>query len=328
MARRIVSRVVMVVTGLAIRPSMLVGSGSRRARSLIKSADVVELQWTSTLTLIPTVRRLNSSALVVGYFHEVANDPYRRVVSGSSPQAIALRRVYKSERAAERRLLNALDLAVVLSDKDGHLLEHLGFQGEVFVVHPPIEVAGVVSGLHPGEVVTFAAHFGRPENANGARWLIDEVWPFVLSSMPNSVLKIVGANPPRWLLRRASPNVLVTGWVPDLNKYLSEARVVAVPLHGGAGVKFKILEAMAHHVPVVSTVVGADGIVQVVGEDCFVAITDDPREFASSIIRMVGDNTQWLNISSRAHSAILEHYDFKGTVASLAERYRVGRRGT
>jgi glycosyltransferase involved in cell wall biosynthesis len=327
-ARRIVSSVAIVLTGLAIRPSMLVRSGSRRARSLIKSAGVVELQWTSALTLIPTVRQLNSSALVVGYFHEVANDPYRRIVNGSSPRAIALRRIYKSERAAEIKLLNALDLAVVLSDKDGHLLEHLGFQGEVFVVHPPIEVAGVVSELHPGEVVTFAAHFGRPENADGARWLIDEVWPFVLSAMPNSVLKIVGAKPPRWLLRRESPNVLITGWVPNLNTYLSESRVVAVPLQSGAGVKFKILEAMAHHVPVVSTVVGADGIAQVVGEDSFVAITDDPKEFASSIIRVVGDDAQWLDISSRAHSAILEHYDFGATVASLAERYRVGRRGT
>ena len=67
-----------------------------------------------------------------------------------------------------------------------------------------------------------------------------------------------------------------------------------------------------------------DGIVQVVGLDSFVSITNDPMEFASAIIRIVGDDDKWLKVSSHAYSAKLENYNFESAVASLAGRYTAG----
>ena len=56
-------------------------------------------------------------------------------------------------------------------------------------------------------------------NAHGVKWLLDSVWPQISERAPGARLFIVGARPPRWLLARASANVIVTGYVDDVRPY-------------------------------------------------------------------------------------------------------------
>ena len=54
-----------------------------------------------------------------------------------------------------------------------------------------------------------------------------------------------------------------------------------MPLRYGAGVKFKVIDAMSYGVPVVSTTVGAEGI----GDSSwFAAISDDPQRLAEALL--------------------------------------------
>jgi glycosyltransferase involved in cell wall biosynthesis len=59
---------------------------------------------------------------------------------------------------------------------------------------------------------------------------------------------------------KRDPRILVTGAVPDIRPYLSAASTMVVPLFQGSGTRFKILEAWAARVPVISTAKGAEGL--------------------------------------------------------------------
>jgi glycosyltransferase involved in cell wall biosynthesis len=60
-----------------------------------------------------------------------------------------------------------------------------------------------------------------------------------------------------------------------------------VPLRAGSGTRLKILNSWAMGKPVVSTSIGCEGLAAVDGEN--ILIRDDPREFASAILRVLDD---------------------------------------
>ena len=93
-------------------------------------------------------------------------------------------------------------------------------------------------------------------------------------------LMIVGANPtPAVSALGAIPGVTVTGTVPDVRPYYHNALAAIVPLRTGGGTRLKILEAMAAGVPVVSTVLGAEGLAVTPGSDILIADADDPQHW-------------------------------------------------
>ncbi len=61
--------------------------------------------------------------------------------------------------------------------------------------------------------------------------------------------------------------------VPDVLPYFRKADILVVPLRYGAGTRVKILEAMAHGLPGVTTTKGCEGIAAENGEHLLIADT-------------------------------------------------------
>ena len=58
---------------------------------------------------------------------------------------------------------------------------------------------------------------------------------------------------------KASEDVIITGFVENLNPLLDKMRISVAPLRFGAGIKGKIASAMAVGLPVVATEFAAEG---------------------------------------------------------------------
>ena len=110
--------------------------------------------------------------------------------------------------------------------------------------------------------VLFVGGYGHPPNVDAATWLVDEILPRVHETLPAATLHLVGSNPPDSVRELAGDTVTVHGYVTDEELAALYRRVGAaiVPLRYGAGVKGKVIEAIAAHVPLVTTEVGAEGI--------------------------------------------------------------------
>ena len=289
---------------------------------LFRDADVVELQWAPAISVARDVRALCPDVRIVAFFHEVLNDPFRTVSwPGANVIRVLLSFLAVQQKRAELKAMRYLDAAIVPCQKDADLLVGLGFKGSVHVETPPIEVSDVVPSVHQGKTVLFSGHFARPENSTGAKWLIERVWPSVLQQEPRAQLVIAGSSPPKWLCDLGNEGVKITGWVPDLNGYYGEARVFAASLLSGAGVKLKILEAMANNVPVVATPVAADGIADLIGKECFVKISADPTAFATSLVAALRDDELCHRSASQATLQIERHYSFEPDARKIAMYY-------
>lgn len=137
-----------------------------------------------------------------------------------------------------------------------------------------------------GNIVFTGSMDWRP-NQDAALFFLDEIFPLLRKQYEKLRFYIVGRNPPHFLRKRGTDDIIITGTVEDIRPYLRKAALVVVPLRIGGGSRLKILEAMAMRKPVVSTSVGAEGLEISDGENILLA--QSPEDFAHECLRLLDD---------------------------------------
>jgi glycosyltransferase involved in cell wall biosynthesis len=161
-----------------------------------------------------------------------------------------------------------------------------------------------------------------PPNADGIRWFMGEVFPLIREHVPEAALTIIGKNPPKDFLERASRDpqfVKVTGYVPDLTPYLEQAAIMVVPVRAGGGMRVRILEAFAQAIPVVTTTIGLEGIDARPGEDVLVA--DTPAGFAAAVVRLLQDESLQSRLAANGRRLAEQRYDWKVVLKAMDTIY-------
>lgn len=124
----------------------------------------------------------------------------------------------------------------------------------------------------------------------GSTWFIERVWPLVQAERPESVLTLLGRNSLEFSDAIKAPNVVAVGAVESAEPFFKQARLCIVPLLFESGTRFKILEAGASAVPVVTTALGAEGLDLVDGYHAI--IRDTPEGFAAAVVQLLSDGDE------------------------------------
>lgn len=209
--------------------------------------------------------------------------------------------------------------------------QELAIWGKVGAVMYPSEVeASVVRDMAPGSLaraiplycfdefkpraaaatgknVLFVAGFAHPPNIDAALLLINKIAPLVWAHDPDVRFTLAGSSPTQVVQAMASEQVTVTGWISDddLADLYRMARVAIVPLTYGAGVKGKVVEALALGLPLVTTPVGAEGIP---GVEAVACVSETPAGLAAGIIQLLEDDALWLGRSNAALAYAQQHF--------------------
>ncbi|MDR0837823.1 MAG: glycosyltransferase family 4 protein [Propionibacteriaceae bacterium] len=282
-------------TFTAGRSPWVYGRALRRDREipkLLEQADFVEAQWSETASLFTDVPVLRDCAQpVVLIIHDVITQREERKSSlvpfWNVPRKIAMMiRSAQAERNEVQALRRAA-ITVALSGKDETLLRHLVPEAQISQVNPLIGAQARAADLPDAPAALFVGAFARSFNVDAALWMLREIWPRVLKTIPDATLTIAGANPPKELIVAAAayPSVTVTGFVDTLDDVYETARLVVVPLRGGAGVKFKTVEALVRGIPLVSTPVGAEGLARYISNSF--KVVRDAKGFAAAAIELL-----------------------------------------
>ena len=296
-------------------------TADRRALAILESADIVEIHHAPGFAWIPMIRSLPGTRRIVSVSHDIYTDALTSLAKGArNPwRRFESKVLLIRTRRQEPFWLDQSDLTLVFGKRDQRLLEELGVRTPTRVISPFVELPD--SPLpQEGSDVVFVAAFGRSQNADSAIWFVKEVWPLVMRQLPNARLRLVGSDPPRSVLALSSGSVEVTGFVGDLGTIYRNAAVAIAPLRTGAGVKFKVVQALAYGRPVVSTSIGIEGI-DLPADPRLLRVADDPRGFADSLVEAlgeVGDET----ICYRAHEFAMTHYSFDRSMAGIGSTYR------
>ncbi len=133
----------------------------------------------------------------------------------------------------------------------------------------------------------FSGNMDFPPNYVAALWLLDHVFPRVVEQVPEAQLVLAGANPPDPLKARARHNVVVTGYVQDLNHEIACSALYVAPLMTGSGFKNKIVEAIANRTYVVATPFAVEFLDSFTRG--FIAVADSEQGMADLIVSLLRD---------------------------------------
>lgn len=210
-------------------------------------------------------------------------------------------------REQELSLTRAADATNVVSPVERDILramEPLANVVHISLVHEPS--ASPVPGFTERSDVLFLGGFRHTPNVDAAMWLAEEILPRMLEKDPSVRVHVVGQNPPEDLLEMESDNLVIHGWVADIEPFLFTAKVMIAPLRYGAGVKGKIATALSHGLPIVTTSMGVEGMGLVHGTDAMIGDSSD--ELARLALLVGGDEALWRHLSHYGQVAARDRY--------------------
>jgi len=200
----------------------------------------------------------------------------------------------RQKEEEERAWVNFCDVTTAVSEVDAGYYRSLAAEPErVHIFSNVIDVSSYLQvppppAGHRTPNIYLAGTFGNDGPMDqAARWLVGNVLPFVRREIPEVHVYLVGILGDVSLTDLAGPRITITGKLPSVLPYLCHADVAVVPLFFESGTRFKILEAGACGIPVVSTTLGAEGLPLQDGSEILVA--DEPEAFARAIVRLIRD---------------------------------------
>ena len=267
--------------------------------------DVVQLETLYMAPYVETIRQY-SKAVVVLRAHNVEHLIWERIAKGTR---FFLKRAYINHLARtlknyELTAISKVDGIAAITRKDAAFFRKycatatidipFGVYPEDFT--PSSEVAGRPSFYHIGSMNWIP-------NEEGIGWFIDECLDAVVAKVPDFVFHLAGRNMPSWLKEMKNPHIDVVGEVPDAKAFVASHNVAIVPLLSGSGIRIKIIESMALGKTVITTMVGAEGILY--DEDTNIIIVENKAQMAEAV-RRINENPAMAEAIGRAARQLVE----------------------
>jgi polysaccharide biosynthesis protein PslH len=228
-----------------------------------------------------------------------------------------IERVGRAKEAEERAFVDACDATTAVSDVDEAYYRSIASKpGRIYRFSNVIDVESYravppapASYRRPALFLggTFG-HYHSPMDT-AARWFLESVMPGIRKAIPGIHLYIVGRGSDRTMAGAVGPSVSVLGKVASVLPYLCHCDVSLVPLHFESGTRFKILEAGACGIPIVSTTLGAEGLPVRDGEH--VLLADAPEDFAEAVVALVRDRDLAIRLGGNLRMLVEEQFSLR-----------------
>ncbi len=240
----------------------------------------------------------------------------RAIQNGHLPSRLSL----PIAKQFESWMFTAYDRTVVIAEPDKDTLEAIQPKLDIDVISNGIDLDSFQIQDRPRDTKTllFVGNYEYPPNQDAVRVLVNEILPRVRQAIPDVKLMLVGNKPPDWMQALANDYITVTGRVPDVQPYLAQGTVFVCPLRIGAGLKNKVLEALAMGIPVVATPVSVDGIHVEHGESAWIADVD---HIAEGVIELIQTPSLQSTLSQKGRVLIEAEYSWAGVTDQYEQLY-------
>jgi GT2 family glycosyltransferase/glycosyltransferase involved in cell wall biosynthesis len=221
-------------------------------------------------------------------------------VAKTASAAAALNAEAERFRRVELEAVASADVVWSVSHEEMAFVAGVAPQTETFRLVYPVAVETDPPGFAKRSGVLFFGGFlagpGSP-NEDSVLYLVSKIMPRLRSLDPGLTLTVVGADPTQDVLGVAGPGTKVVGYVPDPRPWLAAARLMLVPARFGAGIKLKLLDAMAAGLPFVTTPIGAEGLL--LGDLQPLLVAEEPSELARRAWHLLSSPDLWAEVQER-----------------------------
>jgi glycosyltransferase involved in cell wall biosynthesis len=256
--------------------------------------------------------------------HELGSLPRRRRATAARGRAARDRHRREAEawERLQRDATGWADATLCVTDQDRELLAAQGGRRlRTVPLGMDLDEVPVVWEPQGPPKFLFVGSFEHRPNRLAAKILVDKVWPRVSQYSPTGQLILAGRGSEVFLrsLGREVSGIVALGFVEDLTDLYRECRLFVAPLPQGGGIKIKILEAMARGIPVVTTAIGAEGIVDRAEDALFLAEPD--AAFAESMIQALQMPEETRRRGATARRIIEERFSWSAITEVLTSIY-------
>lgn len=165
----------------------------------------------------------------------------------------------------------------------------------------------------------FSGNFHFHPNSEAAIYFIESVAPELIERNPDIKIFFVGRHPQIRMINSAEnykDNIIITGEVPSIYDYLRKSKVYFSPLKSGSGMKNKILQAMAHALPIVASVESTSGF----PDKRNFLIAESTADWINSIENLLNNENKRKQIGMRNLEILHSDYTFDKIVKNHFHR--------
>jgi glycosyltransferase involved in cell wall biosynthesis len=282
-----------------LRPQDLVASHERPFDSILLSRP------DTAGRCIDALRQLTDARLLY-YGHDLHWLRNQRAFEATGDESF--RRASESYQVLEWKVIRTADLVMYPSQAEVDVIHAQHPEIPCVVLPPYMYDTSTPRPRRQRSDLLFVGSEAHPPNVDGLRWFVAEVLPLVWKALPTIRLHVVGMSTTGPVAGLASDRVIIEGRVSQarLEDLLAQCRVSVAPLRYGAGVKGKIVEAMFHGLPIVTTSAGAEGLVDA---SQVLRVADTAAAFAQDLIDSYGCSDEVLDtIADRARAYVGSHF--------------------
>lgn len=205
------------------------------------------------------------------------------------------------EKAAHVITVSEEDAQIIKEVKKNVTVVHNGIDEDTFIFQQKEKVTDQFTCL-------FVGNFRWMQNVDAVKHLLSSIWPTIVRTYPKAKLRIVGREFPKNLISLCPASVSIIPHVEEISDEFKEVDIVLAPIRIGGGTKYKILEAMAAGVPVITTSKGTQGLPLEHKTHCYVA--DAENEWTENIQYIISHPDSNKKIVKNARNLVEKEYSW------------------
>lgn len=224
--------------------------------------------------------------------------------------------VYKIEKKLilryEKYVVNVFPKVVLVSQSD---IDYISSQSETKIPSLSLHTNGVNCISKPNRSydackICFLGNMRTLQNQDAVLHFVNDIFPLILKDIPDAVFYIIGAEPSRSIINLANnKNIVVTGFIEDLETALSDICITVAPVQVAAGIQNKILVAMAHGLPVVMSSLISNAIPELKdGINCI--IQDNNEQFAKDCVNLMRNKRYRLQLAEAGYEMVYNNFSW------------------
>lgn len=288
-----------------------------------ESFDIVQIEHSIMAPYIKAISMANNSKKVLT-FHNIASLQYKRIFKTERIISNKIRSFINwiQMKKWEAKFAMNFDLCVTMSDSEKQILQSKNPKLNIAVIPNGVDVENfkpLPDNFRTNNLL-YIGKMGYQPNVDAVLYFIKEIFPLIKIQIRDAKFFVVGSNPTKEIKQLGkNENIIVTGYVDDVQPFYEQCAISVVPLRGGSGTRLKILESMAFGRPVISTSIGCEGLHVCNNEN--IIISDKPEEFARKTIELLQNVNFREKISKNARNLVEHNYSWESIAKKQIQIY-------
>jgi polysaccharide biosynthesis protein PslH len=281
--------------------------------------DFIQVESIYLGTYIDTIKKATTATLIIR-LHNIEYQIWERLAieAGNSFKRYYLKDLAGRIRRFELEAWKKADILLPITSKDEETVVSSLPSAKTILVPFGIEIKGFLKPRHQDWVGYHIGAMDWMPNVEGITWFLEAAWPIIHKELPSFTFHFAGRNMPGSFEKYEKNGVVCEGEVENAETFISNKKILIVPIRSGGGMRIKVLEAMAAGKVIVSTSTGIEGI-EGAENGVNYLLADTAADFARQIKWILENKPAAETIADQAIGLVRQYYDQSQIIDQLTK---------